>query len=284
MRLSLLHEAESRRGLFKRFFGWKKNNKEVEDMPEKQEEESPFDMDRRGFIRTAGSAAASAASGISPVIGIAKKMHDVKSIYDAMSDEKLLKTPEEKWLDEIDPARRRQIARDHPEHGKREAVAKLYEILAYGLTNVVAGPKAAQRAKRNAERVKKAVDALGKISKTWNIKQSELMSNIAQYFQGDVKECMTDIQQVGKFLRKNGEKLGIDMDVGNKLDKTETTKFWQEKNAEAKKRREEFYHKQEEQKRLEQERQEREDAEAISRWEDEGGSFESKLKKALMLI
>lgn len=280
MKLALLYEADSRWDLFRRLFGSKKPVEKPAEEPteEPESQSSMFDMDRRGFIRAAGSAAASAASGISPVFGLAAKVHAVKSIYDSMPDSELLATPEDQWLDKIDPARRRQIVRDNPEHGKYEAGEKMYKILTYGLMVGAGVPKSYAKTANNA------AHSLAKIARSWNVKQSDIMDNMVRFMDSgsSMANNIDKLNKVNQFLRQNGQKLGIKLDLGNKPHEVETEEFWHKLENNAMQQRQERARKRQE--REDAERQEREDAEAISRWEGEGGSFESKLKKALALI
>ncbi len=121
----------------------------IDDQPsENQPSEEPSgdqsgidQIDRRGFLRTVGSTAA-AASGITTNIGA---LLDVGSavtggtsgLFDNLSDEELLQTPEEKWLGQIDPRRAAHIAKKYPAHSMAEAAHKVYKIMAYGIGGLV---------------------------------------------------------------------------------------------------------------------------------------------------
>lgn len=330
MRLTVLSEADpSRRGFFSRFLP--KRAEEPDDkltpgggLDQSTAETTPTDdPDRRDFLRTTGGAVSAVAQAsplgrlASNVLGTAKLAAHIPSAWDAMSDKELLETPEGEWLGQIDPKRAAQIAKDNPEHGPAEAVAKLSRILSYGFMKQAGiHPSISEPASRRIgdmtkrfmkagfdperskswatariEAANKSSDALMQISKHWNLKADDVMSKAAEFgsFQmpGQAREFL-------KFMKLNADNYNIDMS-GATAQKAEqvTQRVERHLNAaeperqrfrkEMTQRRDEFvdWHKA---KRDENRRALAGDDE-LGRWDWEGGAtFEAKLTRALRCL
>jgi hypothetical protein len=295
MKLSLIREAGSRRDLFRKLMG--KGNKpepKPENTPEVDGPQLPdTDMNRRGFLKTAGTAAASA-TGHGQLFGTVAGLADsnAANIYSKMTDAELLDTPEHKWLDQIPANRAAYIARKHPEHGKREALAKLMKIVSYGFlknqgvdrSTAKAMSKHAEEMVRNAQIrsetvIKNAEHALKAIGSKWKIPDGATLMQSAYkdgYF-GVPRDpnAMGDAEKFAEVLEKRGHEFGIKADpnlrqVAKKLDKNLATK------------ERDYQHSW--RKRQENSRSLKQDDEQ-GRWADDGGrAFESKLDSILGLL
>lgn len=295
MKLSTISEAPSRRDLLSVF----RPKSSASEQPEKTEqadyqEQDPLNavglgkQDRRSFIKTTAGAAASAIPGGS-VAKIPGAIGKVKNLFDNLSDEQLLKTPEHAWVGKIDSGRMNKIVREHPDHGVGEAVAKISKLITYGMLRAAgAGPNSARNVSdmidrhididkleggRSESTVNNAREALKQITNKWRTSQSELMDYAAKRgYLGDQEHA----RQFASFIRQNGQKLGIKMDLGGKRHESESPEWHSERTRKLQAKTREW------------ERNRNYDDTAIPRWEDDGGSpgpsFEDKLSRALGTI
>jgi hypothetical protein len=280
MRLNDIHEAVSRRDLLRGQFGNKSGTDATEPTePGEQKSEQPS---RRDFLRQTGGAVAAAANP-ALMAQVGQAMQAV-GLLDHLSDQELLRTPEHEWLDKLSPARLQQLVLAHPEHGVQEGFQKLIVIMTYGAARAVGFSK--RKAEYAADKAAGASKALGLMAKNWKISQSDLLK---AGFESGMFETPDTTKAVVKAIHNASNAYDIEQDLGPRELNREAhrmTQISQERSRQANKRHQEWRRREQERKRQEQDRhrQETDDAEAISRWENEGGAtFEERLNGVLTI-
>lgn len=216
---------------------------------------------RRDFMKKIGGAAMMAGRDLNPMLNLASQAAQTGKFVNAFSNlstEELLETPEHLWLDKISPARVAQIAKEFPEHGKEEAVAKIVKILVYGTVKHITNNTHAAR--RVSETSKDASKALMEIGKRWRLTGSDLVKHFENKSAGVGDEFLKDFSD---FIVKNASRYGIKQDISLKKKPDQKSKPVTTQPD---------Y------------RNDRYDYDT-DRWADDGGAnFESKLRKALGIV
>lgn len=226
-------------------------------------------------MRTVGSAAASA-TGNGPLLKIAKASMGssyMPTQYDAMSDEKLMNTPERLWIPNVEPGRAENIAKKNPEHGKQEAVAKIMKLVVYGFLRIRGhSPQQSHAVANGTEKmINNANDSLRAIGSKWQLNGSDLLKSASR----NLYYCEPgEALKLADFLEQHGKDYGIS--VGKDIHKVA-----KEVDLQVADGRSEADHKN--MKRWENRRSITNDDE-IGRWENEGGlSYESRLARVFKL-
>lgn len=256
-----LNEA-SRRDLFRRL---KRNSSSSgdatsdTDVPVEPSSGTSKVNSRRDFMKKIGGAAMMAGRDLNPMLNLASQAAQTgkfANAFSSLSTEELLETPEHLWLDKISPARAAQIAKEFPEHGKEEAVAKIIKVLTYGIVKHATNDT--DTARRMSETSKDASKALMEIGKRWRLTGSDLVKHFEN--QGVDDEYLKNFSN---FIVKNASRYGIKQDISLKKKSDQKSKPVTTQPD---------Y------------RNDRYDYDT-DRWADDGGAnFESKLRKALGIV
>ncbi len=223
MQLAMLNEADSRRDLLRRLVGKggskprgtepQQTSPPTTQQPEAAPEPSVGSSDRRGFMKTVGSVAASA-TGQGPLMSIAKASMGgdyAPTKYDAMSDEKLMNTPEQLWIPNVEPGRAANIAKKYPDHGRQEAVAKVVKLVTYGFLKAKGiDPNKAHGISKGCEKiVNNANDALKAIGSQWQLNGTDLIKSASQ----QLVYCEPgEAIKFAEFLEQHGKDYNIAVD------------------------------------------------------------------------
>lgn len=208
---SNIHEAGSRRNFFTRWFDSPKKPDADPEQPADQADDFKLpDVNRRGFMAASAGLAAHASGTGGAFSALASN-----SIYDKMTDDDLLSTPEQLWMDKISPRRAQHIAMMNPEHGHWEAAGKICKALMYGFNLASKGvgnlvSKQITKSRTNFSRQTiEALDGLSAIKKHWNLKASEILDDsekMGLYFDPEM------LQEFEQFVRQHGQQYGIEID------------------------------------------------------------------------
>lgn len=181
-------------------------------------------LSRRQFLRTTGGAAVAASTGntsgaLSSIIG-ATGISEIPDIFQNISDEKLMSTPEEKWITKVPYARLLRIINNsiakNPDsqsgYSSNEIICKLTKVVSYGASYRQSGPIAKiliQAIKDSGN--SKALPGIAK----------GLIDNMADYSMdvlvpdaGTKQELLIKVQEAANKVVQSAKDVGLDVPAG----------------------------------------------------------------------